>query len=146
MAMSSQSTIEISPEAWKEASIHSIKLAQTIIGRSDRHLGHSRRTDPLPLLREACVKESNERIRAYVRATRTVVMNLRKSLVATNEEIKALTRGKEALERALEHKRKDLALNQHSVEIRSCRPPREKVPATHVVPHTTSTHTWTHIS
>ncbi len=125
--MASRSTIEISPEAWKEASIHSIKLAQTIIGRSDRGVGFSRRTDPLPLLRDACVKESNERIRSYVRATRTVVMSLRNSLVATNEEIKALTRGKEALERALEHKRKDLALNQHSSETRSCRPPREKV-------------------
>lgn len=120
--------MEVSPKNWKEASIHSVKLAQTIIAKSDRDLRESRRTDPLPHLREACVKKSNDRIHAYVRATRTVVMKLRKSLLATNEEIKALNRGKEALEKALEHKRKDLALNQQSAEIRSCRPPKEKVP------------------
>ena len=72
-------------------------------------------------------QESNERIHSYVRATRVVVMKLRKSLLATNEEIKSLNRGKEALEKALEHRRKDLALNQQSAEIRSCRPTREKV-------------------
>ena len=120
--------MEVSAENWKEASIHSVKLAQTIIAKSDRGLEESRRTDPLPHLREACVKKSNDRIHAYVRATRTVVMKLRKSLLATNEEIKALNRGKEALEKALEHKRKDLALNQQSAGIRTCRPPREKVP------------------
>ena len=119
--------MEVSPEKWKEASIHSVKLAQTVISRSDRGLDESRKSDPLPLLREACVKKSNDRIHAYVRATRTVVMKLRMSLLATNEEIKSLNRGKEALEKALEHKRKDLALNQQSVDIRSCRPPREKV-------------------
>ena len=54
-------------------------------------------------------------------------MKLRKSLLATNEEIKSLNRGKEALERALEHRRKDLALNQQSAEVRGCRPTREKV-------------------
>ena len=45
----------------------------------------------------------------------------------TNEEIKSLTRGKEALEKALEHKRKDIALNLESMELRTLRPPREKV-------------------
>ena len=119
--------MEVSPENWKVASIQSVKLAQTLISRSDRGLEESRKSDPLPLLREACVKKSNDRIHAYVRATRTVVMKLRMSLLATNEEIKSLNRGKEALEKALEHKRKDLALNQQSVDIRSCRPPREKV-------------------
>lgn len=119
--------MELSPKRWKEASISSIALAANVIGRSDRGLAESQQSDPLPLLRDACVRESNERIRAYVRATRAVVMRLRRSLLVTNEEIKSLTRGKEALEKALEHKRKDLALNQQSVEMRSCRPPREKV-------------------
>ena len=45
----------------------------------------------------------------------------------TNEEIKALMRGKEMLEKALEHKRKDIALNQESMELRALRPSREKV-------------------
>lgn len=116
----------VSSDSWKEASIHSIKLAQAVIGQSDRGVEQSSATDPLPLIREACVRESNERIHAYARSTRSVVARLRKSLAATNEEIKALNRGKEALERALEHKRKDLALNSHCLEIRTYRPSREK--------------------
>lgn len=54
-------------------------------------------------------------------------MKLRRCHVDTNEEIKALTRGKESLEKALEHKRKDIALNQESKDVRSLRPDREKV-------------------
>jgi len=120
-------TLKVSPDSWKEASARSMKLSQAIIARSDRGILTSRRTDPLPLLRDACVKESIDRIHAYVRATRAVVVQLRKRLLATNEEIKALNRGKESLERALEHARKDLSLNHQSVEIRSMRPLREKV-------------------
>lgn len=119
--------MQVSPDNWKGASAHTMKLSQAIIARSDREMRNSRRTDPLPLLRDACIRESNDRIHAYVRATRAVIMQLRKKLVATNEEIKALTRGKESLERALEHTRKDLALNHQSMEIRDLRPVREKV-------------------
>ena len=119
--------MEISSERWKEASIHSIKLAQTIINRSDEGVEEGRIQDPLPLLREACVQESNSRIFAHMRSTRDVVITLRKSLVATNDEIKSLNRSKEALERALDHKRKDLVLNKESSEIRDSRPAREKV-------------------
>ena len=119
--------MEVSSERWKEASIHSIKLAQTIINRSDGGIDDRRIKDPLPLLRDACVQESNSRIFAHMRSTRDVVIKLRKSLVATNEEIKSLNRSKESLERALEHKRKDLTLNQESVDVRTNRPTREKV-------------------
>ena len=119
--------MQVSPDSWKDASAHTMKLNQAIIARSDKGIWSSRRADPLPFLRDACVKESNDRIHAYVRATRAVVLQLRKKLVATNEEIKALTRGKESLERALEHTRKDLALNYQSIEIRGLRPAREKV-------------------
>lgn len=119
--------MQVSPDSWKDASAHTMKLNQAIIARTDKGIQSSRRTDPLPLLRDACVRESNERIHAYVRATRAVVLQLRKKLVATNEEIKVLSRGKESLERALEHTRKDLALNHQSLEIRGLRPAREKV-------------------
>ena len=119
--------MQVSPDAWKGASAHNMKLSQAIIARCDQGIRSSRRADPLPLLRDACIRESNDRIHAYVRATRAVVVQLRQKLVATNEEIKALTRGKEALERALEHTRKDLALNHQSVELRGLRPAREKV-------------------
>lgn len=119
--------MEVSSEHWKESTIHSIKLAQTIINRSDGGIDDGRIKDPLPLLRDACVQESNSRIFVHMRSTRDVVIKLRKSLVATNDEIKSLNRSKESLERALEHKRKDLALNQDSVDIRTNRPAREKV-------------------
>ena len=119
--------VQVSSDSWKGASANNMKLSQAIIARSDKGLRSSRRTDPLPLLRDACIRESNDRIHAYVRATRAVIVHLRKTLVATNEEIKALTRGKESLERTLEHTRKDLALNHQSIEIRGLRPAREKV-------------------
>lgn len=119
--------VDVSPERWRESSIQTIKTAQMIIGRTHQGIEDSRASDPLPILREACVRESNNRILAYMRSMRTVVMKLRRCHVDTNEEIKALTRGKEALEKALEHKRKDIALNQESMELRTLRPPREKV-------------------
>lgn len=119
--------VEVSPERWREASIHTIKTAQTIIGRAHQGIEESRVCDPLPILRETCVRESNNRILTYMRSTRAIVMKLRRCHVDTNEEIKALTRGKESLEKALEHKRKDIALNQESKDVRSLRPDREKV-------------------
>ena len=119
--------MQVSPEGWKGASAHNMKLSQAIVARCDKGVRTSRQTDPLPLLRDACMRESNNRIHAYVRATRAVVVQLRHKLVAANEEIKALTRGREVLERGLEHTRKDLALNHQSVELRGLRPPREKV-------------------
>ena len=119
--------VEVSPERWRESSIQTIKTAQMIISRTRRGVEDSRVSDPLPILRETCVRESNNRILVYMRTTRAVVVKLRRCHVDTNEEIKALTRGKEALEKALEHKRKDIALNQESIELRTLRPPREKV-------------------
>ena len=122
----------VAPENWKEASIRSIKLAQTIINKSDRGIDDARETDPLPLIREVCMRESNEKVHAYVRHTRAVVAKLRESLQATNEEIKSLNRGKEGLEKALEHKRKDLTLNLQSSKLRNARPQREKVRRNHL--------------
>lgn len=118
---------EVSPEKWREASIHGIKLAQVIVEKSDRAVGNGRMTDPLPLLRDACIKQSNDRIRSYMRATRAVVVQLRKSFAAVNEEMKSTNRCKESLEKSLEHRRKDLALNLESQELRAYRPVREKV-------------------
>lgn len=62
-----------------------------------------------------------------MRATRTVVIRLRRSYVEVNDEIKSANRCRESLEKALEHMRKDMALNQESQDVRSCRPTREKV-------------------
>ena len=119
--------MEASPEKWREASIHGIKLAQVIIERSDREVSNERINDPLPQLRDICIQQSNDRIRSYMRATRAVVVHLRKSFAALNDEIKSMNRSKESLEKALEHKRKDIVLNLESQGLRACRPVREKV-------------------
>lgn len=119
--------MEISPEKWREASIHGIKLAQTIIERSGQTVDTGKVTDPLPLLRDACIKHSNDRMRTYMRDVRGVVVRLRRSYAEVNDEILSATRCKERLEKALEYKQKDLALNQESRDIRASRPNREKV-------------------
>jgi len=118
--------MEVSSKQWKESSIHGIKLAQAIVERSDGDVKDARFTDPLPLLRDACARQTNDKIYFYARNTRNVVGSLRRAHVAVNEEMKSANRCKEKLEKALEHKRKDLVLNQDSQDIRSHRPPREK--------------------
>ena len=117
----------VAPQTWKESSIRGIKVAQTLISHAEKNLLESRQQDPLPLLRDACATDSNRMVHTYVRQTRSIVANLQRSLVDTNEEIKALNRGKEALEKALEQKRKDLLLNVESTHLRTFRPPREQV-------------------
>lgn len=119
--------MSVATEKWKNSSIHEIGLAQNIITRAENGLAVGRSTDPLPLLRDLCVKESNDRIHAYVRATRNLVVKLRKWFIATNEEIKSLNRSKEALEKALEHERKDIELNYESLSLREQRTSKEKV-------------------
>ena len=114
-------------EKWKESSIHEIGLAQNVIARAENGLAVGRSADPLPFLRDVCVKESNDRIHAYVRATRNLVLKLRKWFIATNEEMKSLNRSKEALEKALEHERKDIDLNYESTQLREQRTSKEKV-------------------
>lgn len=117
----------IGSNAWKKASVKNLQLGKAVVHRSEKACEVGQQLDPLPSLRDNCIQESNARIHAYVRATRAVVIKLRESLLDTNEEIKSLIRGKENLERALEHIRKDLILNQRSSEVRATRPPRERV-------------------
>lgn len=112
--------------AWKKSSVKNVQLGKSVVNRSEKACELGQQLDPLPSLRDGCIQESNARIHAYVRATRAVVIKLRESLLDTNEEIKSLIRGKENLERAHEHIRKDLILNQKSCEVRATRPPRER--------------------
>ncbi|XP_013390840.1 coiled-coil domain-containing protein 105 [Lingula anatina] len=119
-------TATIGPESWRNASLKAIKLSQNIVGRSDKACDLGRSMDPVPQLRDTVGQLSNDEIHRYVRETRVVVAKLRESMLDTNEEIKMLTRGKEALEKALEHKRKDIKLNRESSDIRVSRPAREK--------------------
>ena len=117
----------IGSDPWKNASIKNIKLSQTVVNRSDKACELGQQLDPLPSLRDTSIQQSNARIHAYVRATRAVLVKLRESLLDTNEEIKSLIRGKEHLEKTLEHIRKDIILNNQSGSLRQTRPVREKV-------------------
>lgn len=117
----------IGSDAWKNASVRNIKLSQMVVGRSDKACDMGQQLDPLPSLRDTCIQQSNARIQAYARATRAVLVKLRENLLDTNEEIKSLIRGKEHLEKTLEHIRKDIKLNVQSISQRKTRPSREKV-------------------
>lgn len=117
----------IGSDPWKKASVKNLQLSKAVMDRSEHACELGKNLDPLPSLRDNCIQESNARIHAYVRATRAVVVKLRESFLETNREIKSLTRCKETLERALEHIRKDLLLNQRSCAVRATRPPRERV-------------------
>lgn len=116
----------IGPESWRNSTLKGIKLSQTIVQKSDKSCDVGRSLDPLPHLRDTVAQLSNDEIHRYTREVRVIVAKLRESLLDTNEEIKALTRGKEALEKALEHTRKDIALNKDSQEVRVSRPARER--------------------
>ena len=73
------------------------------------------------------MQNSNAQIHAYVRETSSVVVKLRDSLLEVDEEIKSLLRSKENLEKALEHIRKDIIINEQSHLRRKAKPPREMV-------------------
>ena len=117
----------IGPDSWKTSTINNIKLAQTVVQRSDKFNDLGRQLDPLPSLKDNCIQQSNAQIHSYVRATRSVVIRLRDNLLDTEEEIKSLLRGKENLEKALEHIRKDILLNEQSRMGRKAKPLRERV-------------------
>jgi len=116
----------IGPDAWKKSTIENIKLASVVVQRSDKFNDLGRQLDPLPSLRDHCMQNSNAQIHAYVRETRAVVVKLRDSLLDCEEEIKSLLRGKENLEKALEHIRKDILMTEESKLRRRAKPIRER--------------------
>lgn len=124
--MGTKAATTIGPESWRNNTLKGIKLSQTIVQKSDKNCDIGRSMDPLPHLRDTVAQLSNEEIHRYTREVRGVVAKLRESLLETNEEIKSLTRGKEALEKALEHTRKDIQLNKDSQENRLSRPTKER--------------------
>lgn len=117
----------IGPDAWKLSTVNNIRLSQTVVQKSDKFNDLGRQLDPLPSLRDHCIQQSNAQIHSYVRSTRAVVIRLRDNLMDTEEEIKSLLKVKEALEKALEHVRKDILLNEKSQGGRQIKPGREKV-------------------
>ena len=120
-------TATVGPSNWRNATIKEIQVSQSCVQKGDKGLDLGRTIDPLPSLRDNCAQQSNTVVTAYVRETRAVLFKLRESFLETNEEVKSLLRGKEALEKKLEHIRKDIALNKMSTETRCTRPARERV-------------------
>ena len=120
-------TATIGPQSWRNNTIKGIQLSQNIIQRSDKSCEKGRSLDPVPHLRQIVAELSNDEAHRHFRETRVVVYQLRESLLDTNEEIKSLSRAKDALEQALENARKDLQLNAGSKLTRTYRPTREKV-------------------
>nr|XP_002120394.1 coiled-coil domain-containing protein 105 [Ciona intestinalis] len=119
-------TATIGPDCWRDATVKNIKVSQNVIQKSDKGTDLGRQLDPLPTLRDNCALQSNVKVHSYMRQTRAVVVKLRENLLDTNEEMKSLIRGKEALEKTLEHIRKDILLCKQSVFIRMSRPSRER--------------------
>lgn len=115
------------PEKWKDSTIGNIKVAQTLIVGAEGDKDEAKIANPLPSLRDSCIRESNQRIHTYARETRGVVIQLKKVLGATNEQIKSINRVKELLEKSLDNCRKDIALNIQCIKTRKERPFREKV-------------------
>lgn len=114
------------PTCWREDTKREIKLSHAVIRRSDKSTEVGRAINPLPVFRDTLVDMSKEHIMLYTRDTRAVVFRLRERFIETNDEIKAMHRVRETLEKALEHKRKDLSLSMRSSEIRETRPRRER--------------------
>jgi len=126
MATLTMNTATIGPTSWRNNTLKEIKLSQNVVNRTDKSCDYGKATDPLPHLRDTVAELSNDEAHRYFRSTRQVVCQLRESLLDTNEEIKSLTRGKEALEKALDHIHKDIKLNQDSSAVRLSRPSRER--------------------
>lgn len=116
----------IGPSCWRDDTKHEVKLSHAVIRKSDRSQEVGRAVDPLPVFRDTLLEMSKDHILLYMRDTRAVVYRLRDRCLETNDEIKALTRVREATEKALEHKRKDLSLSQKSTDVRTTRPRREQ--------------------
>ena len=117
----------IGPKLWRNAAVKNLKVAQTAVKESTKKSCIARQSDPLPNFRDSCVETTNLSALCYMRQTRSVVLNLRQTMLEVNEEIKALLKEKEKLLKILENIRKDKLLNKQAKAIRSTRPLREKV-------------------
>ncbi|KAI0234316.1 coiled-coil domain containing 105 [Lamellibrachia satsuma] len=124
-AMSMMGKAVIGPASWSNVTVKDVNMSDSLCRRSNKSCALGKKLDPLPHVREIIREISNNESQRYFRQTRNVVSILRESMADTNEEIKSLTRGKEALERIIEHTRKDIQLNKDNVEYRTNRPPKE---------------------
>ena len=112
---------------WRENVKTSIQLNNQVMNNSDKHIYLSKNEDPLTNLRDVLRTLSNAEAFKYMRQCRLTVGKLRACWVEVNEEIKSLVKNKEYLESALEHVRKDMIINNETIENRVKRPATEPV-------------------
>lgn len=123
----------IGPATWRNDALKEIKQSASVVGRSDKSIELGKVLDPVPHLRDVVAELSNDQAHLYSRQTRTIVCLLRDKLLQTNEEIKLLSKGKDQLEKSIDHIRKDIELNLNCQDIRKSRPTREKVIKTYCI-------------
>lgn len=112
---------------WKSQTMNDMKLNSSAIDKSDKNIFVGKHQDPLTNLREVLRTLSNKEAFKYMRQCRLVVAKLKKCWVDVNEEVKALSRTKEYVESSVEHVRKDLIINQETIDGRLHKPSREPV-------------------
>ena len=107
--------------------MNDIKINAKCIEKSDKNLFYAKNVDPLTNLRDVLRQLSNQEAFKYMRQCRLIVAKLKQCWVEINEEIKSLTKSKEFLESAIDHMRKDIIINQETIDNRVYRPARETV-------------------
>jgi thiamine kinase-like enzyme len=117
----------IKDDHWRQQVVTDIKLNAKVIDKSDKIVYNQRHVDPLTNLRDVLRQLSNQEAFKYMRQCRLIVAKLKQSWVDVNEEIKSLMKTKEFLESAIEHIRKDILINQETIDNRVYRPARETV-------------------
>jgi hypothetical protein len=117
----------IKDDNWRQQVVNDIKLNSKCIEKSDKNLFYGKNVDPLTNLRDVLRQLSNQEAFKYMRQCRLIVAKLKQCWVEINEEIKSLTKSKEYLESAIDHMRKDIIINQETIENRVHRPQRETV-------------------
>ena len=117
----------IKDDNWRQQVVTDIKINAKCIEKSDKHLFYAKNVDPLTNLRDVLRQLSNQEAFKYMRQCRLIVAKLKQCWVEINEEIKSLTKSKEFLESAIDHMRKDIIINQETIDNRVHRPARETV-------------------
>ena len=112
---------------WKTQTVNDVKLNQSAIDKSDKNIFVGKYDDPLTNLREVLRSLSNKEAFKYMRQCRLVVAKLKKCWCDVNEEVKSLSKTKEYVESSIEHVRKDLIINQETIDGRQHKPSREPV-------------------
>ncbi len=123
----SSSSSKYNEQMWRENVKNSIQINNHVMNASDKHIYLSKNEDPLTNLRDVLRTLSNAEAFKYMRQCRLTVGKLRACWVEVNEEIKSLVKNKEYLESALEHVRKDMIINNETIENRVKRPATEPV-------------------